>query len=116
MSRTIYGHIKIPIQKLDLGFLRPVAGANVTIYQDRADGSPSLDAQGNILTGAVLASVYDGPTATALLVTQPLVTDALGYVDGYADNGEYHYRVELLDGTFFGLIGLPHYSPKARGD
>jgi hypothetical protein len=116
MARTVYGHIKIPIQKLDLGFLRPVVGANVTIYRDRDDGTPSIDSDGNVLANANIADIYDGPYSNSLLLSQPLVTDSLGYVNGYAANAEYHYRIQLLDGTFFGLIGIPQFSPKADGD
>ena len=114
MALITYGHMRIPIERIEGGVLRPVAGAQVYVYKDRADGTPSIDSAGNVLASAILASLFSGPLLTSPAIIQPLTTDSEGYLDCYADNDEYHYRVVLADGSVFGQIGLPFSSPRAR--
>jgi hypothetical protein len=110
----IYGHLKIPIQRVDKGILRPIVGAQVYVYKDRADNTPSIDSDGNVLSSPVLATLYDSAFSNASTLAQPLVTDNEGYIDCFVDNDEYHFRIVIPSGSVFGLLNIPQYSPRGR--
>lgn len=99
---NVYARLNLPVQRVDNGFMRPVAGASVYVYATLADGSSPVNSDGSVNVGATLVSLYNNRSGS-ISTTNPLVSDASGYISCFAQAQELHFRVVALDGTSFGM-------------
>lgn len=102
-----FAKLRVPIVRIENGYLRPVDGALVSVYDTLASGAAPVDNAGSLAVGATLSSIYTD-RAGNINQNNPITSDASGYIETYAPRGEYHFRVVCPDGSIFGMPFYTH--------
>jgi hypothetical protein len=93
---------RLPIARAEIGVLRVVAGAIVTIYDTMADGTSPVTAAGVVTVGAVKSTIYSDRTGVSAK-TNPIIADAQGLIEFYKAPAEVHIHILSPDGVKYGI-------------
>jgi len=91
------------VSRAEIGVLRVVASAVVTIYDTMADGTAAVDAAGNVQVGAVKSTIYTDRSGI-VAKTNPITADTQGLIEFYSGTKSViHIQVVATDGTKYGI-------------
>jgi len=97
------GLIKIPILRQSGGFLRPVSGATVLVYQVDDPITPMVTEAGQVTGGASLASIWSDAGGISTISGSQLISDSEGEIEFYAEKGSYSLHITAPNGTIMGV-------------
>lgn len=93
---------RLNVTRAEVGILRVVAGASVTIYDTMSDGSSPVLADGSVQVGA-LKTVLFADRGMVSTKANPVIADSQGLVEFYTRKSDVHIQVVALDGTMYGI-------------